>query len=55
MYIQWNITRPKKEQIFAFCSNMNGFGGIMLTEISQTEKEKHYDIIYMWKRKNTTN
>ena len=35
----------KKEQIFAICSNMNGFGGIMLTEISQTEKEKHDMIV----------
>ena len=31
----------KKEQNFAICSNKNGFGSIMLTEISQTEKENH--------------
>ena len=29
--------------------------GIMLSEISQIEKEKLYDITYMWNLKNTTN
>ena len=25
--------------------------GIMLSEISQTEKDKHYDITYIWNKK----
>ena len=29
---------------FVICSNMDGLGGIMLCEISQTEKEKYWMI-----------
>ena len=29
--------------------------GIMLSEVSQTEKDKHYVITYMWNLNNTTN
>ena len=35
------LLSQKKEQNFAICSNKYGFGSIMLTEIRQTEKEKH--------------
>ena len=28
---------------------------IILSEVSQTEKDKYHDITYMWNRKNNTN
>ena len=31
----------KKEPNFAICSNMDGLGSIMLSEISQREKDKY--------------
>ena len=35
------------------CSNMDGLGGIMVSEISQTEKQILYDIMYMWNLKTS--
>ena len=48
---QWNITQPsKKSEIFPF-NNMDGMDleGIMLSEVSQTEKGKYHmiDTLYM--------
>ena len=35
----------KKEWNFAICNNMDGLGGIMLTEIRQTGKDKYYILL----------
>ena len=40
MYVQWNISH-KKEGSSAVCNNRD-LEGIMLSEISQTEKDKYY-------------
>ena len=40
IYIHWNTTQP-------FAPTWMKFGGVMLSEISQTEKEALYDITYM--------
>ena len=41
-YIQWNTTQPlKKNKILPFAEPWMDLEGIMLTEISQTEKEKY--------------
>ena len=37
----------KKEWNNAICSNMNGPQGSILSELSQGEKNKHYDIAYV--------
>ena len=37
----------KKNKSFAICNNMDGLTGIMLSETSQTEKDK-YCITYTW-------
>ena len=39
----------------AFYNIMNGSGEHMLSKISQTEKDKHYDFTYMWNLKDTMN
>ena len=41
IYMQWNITQPWKEWNFAICNNMNDLEDIMLSEISQTEKDQY--------------
>ena len=40
IYIHWNTAQP-------FAPTWMKFGGVMLSEISQTEKEALYDITYM--------
>ena len=45
----------KKNQILPFAATCMDLEGIMLSEISQTEKHKLYDITYMRNSKNTTN
>ena len=42
-------------KILPFATTQIDLEGIMLNEISQTEKDKHYDDTYMWNLKNTTN
>ena len=38
---KWILLSHKKEWNLAFCSNMDGSGGAMLSEISQREKNEH--------------
>ena len=45
----------KKNEILPLAITWMDLGGIMLSEINQTEKNKNYDITYMWNLKNTTN
>ena len=45
----------KKNKILPFATTWMDLEGIMLSEISQTEKDKLYDNICMWNLKNTTN
>ena len=41
VYIEWNIIQPKKEGILPFVATCVDLEGIMLSEISQTEKDKY--------------
>ena len=45
----------KEEWKFAICDNMDGSGKIMLSEMSQAEKDKYFVITFMWNPKNKTN
>ena len=40
-YIQWNISQPLKNEILPFATTRMDLEGIMLSEISQTEKNKY--------------
>ena len=41
-YTQWNTTQPeKKDKILPFVTMQMDLEGVMLSEISQTEKDKH--------------
>ena len=50
LYIQWNITQPLKRTTFA--ATWMDLEIIILSEVSQREKEIPYDITYMWNLKN---
>ena len=56
IYLQWNITQPKKEQNFAICNKMDGPWGYY-AKWNKLDKERQilYDITYMWNLKNKTN
>ena len=42
MHIQWNITRPsKKNEILPFALTWMELEGIILSKISQSEKDKY--------------
>ena len=42
VYTQWNITQPlKKDEILPFSATGMDLEGIMLSEISPTEKDKY--------------
>ena len=42
IYTQWNITQPsKKNEILPFAMTWMDLEGIMLSEISQTKKDKY--------------
>ena len=41
MYTQWNISH-KRNEIFPFAAKCMDLENIMLSEISQTEKDKYY-------------
>ena len=45
----------KKNKIMPFAATWRDLEGIMLSEISQTEKDKYCVVTYMWNLKNTTN
>ena len=56
IYTQWNITQPLKNEILPFVTTWMDLEGIILSEISQTEKEKKmYDFSYLWNLKIKTN
>jgi hypothetical protein len=40
-YIQWNIIQPKKEESSDICYNMDADEHTVLSEVSQTQKDKH--------------
>ena len=44
-----------KNEILPFAATWMDLEGIMLSEISQTEKEQYCMITHMWNLKNTTN
>ena len=44
IYIQWNIMQPSKNEILPFAITWMELEGIMLSEISQSEKNKHHMI-----------
>ena len=45
----------KKNEILLFVTTWMDIDGIMLSEISQTEKDKDYDFTYMWNLRKKTN
>ena len=45
----------RKKEILPFVTTWMNLESIMLSEISQTEKDKNSVIIYMWNLKNKTN
>ena len=44
VYIQWNITQPLKNEILPFATTWMELEGILLSEISQSEKDKYHMI-----------
>ena len=55
MHVQWNITQLlKKNEIMPFAATWIDLKIIILSEISQKEKDK-YHITYMWNLKYSTN
>ena len=44
-----------KNEILPFAATWVGLEGIMLSEMSQKERQILYDLTYMWNLKNTTN
>ena len=56
IYIQWMITQPlKKNEILLFTTTWMDLEGIMLSEMSDRERQILYDTTYMWNLKNKTN
>ena len=54
LYIQWNITQPSKIEIFPFATMWLELEGIMLSEISPSEKDSNHDLTDMWNLRNET-
>ena len=44
IYIQWNTTQPSKNEILPFATTWMELEGIMLSEISQSEKDNYHMI-----------
>ena len=44
VYVQWNITQPHKRESLPFVTTWMDLEGIMLSEISHTEKDKYHMI-----------
>ena len=44
IYAQWNTTQPKKNEIVTFAATWLDFGIIILSKVSQTEKDKYHMI-----------
>ena len=45
------LFKYKKNKNLVICHNMDGPGGIMLSEVSQTEKDRLCDFTYTWNLK----
>ena len=45
---------PIKNKLLPFAQIWTDLEVIILSKLSLKEKNKHYDITYMWKLKNTT-
>ena len=45
----------KKKEIVTFATTLVNADDIMLSEVSQTQKDKYHDITYMWNLKYDTN
>ena len=54
IYLQWNITQLKKNEILPFAATWMDLEMIVLSEASQTEKEPLHGIAYMWNLNNNT-
>ena len=56
IYIQCNITQPskKKKEILPSAATWMELEGIMLSEVSQSEKDKYHMISLMWNLRNKT-
>ena len=48
------LGRKKKNEIFSFAGTLMDLEIIILSEVSQTEKDKYY-ITYIWSLRNTIN
>ena len=46
-YIQWNITQPNKNGIMPFAATWTKLEIIILSEVSQTEKDKYHMISFI--------
>ena len=57
MCIHWNITQPfkKNKEILPFATTCLDLEGVMLSEIRQMVKEKHYDLTYVECKTTKTN
>ena len=51
LYIEWSIYSAIKIWNLAIYDNMDGSRGIMLSEISQTERQTSYDLTFIWSLK----
>ena len=46
--MQWTITHPKINEIMPFTATWMGLEFIILSEVSQTEKDKYYMRSFMY-------
>ena len=51
IYTMQYYSAIKKNEIMPFAATWMGLEIIILSEVSQTEKDKYHDIPYMWKLK----